>query len=296
VSSVRVGPRFAIPSRTTSPFAGNDFSRVFPASIQQHPQWSRHPGGWLTRYAASRAAPPSGSWVNAAPALGNVAGMATGESGPSPMLGFGPKQAWLAVRDGDPELTMAVLGLRDLGPVAWRTGIDLVHLRDDRVILTPPLPGADGSSWLLVVGRWLAKSTVDTEGLSEILGTDVQYFATHRVTEWHRWQRSRDGRLVRSFEYLGESGEVLDWRGDPDPAERTVGLPATFEPASGSADAEAGDEAPRNILVESDEELDGMAVIVGEDDVFFVAGAWSVDPTTLDGRPAEGPLRAAAAL
>jgi hypothetical protein len=35
-------------------------------------------------------------------------------------------------------------------------------------------------------------------------------------------------------------------------------------------------------------------VLIGEVDVLRIAAAWSLDPTTLDGRPAPGPLRAAA--
>lgn len=184
------------------------------------------------------------------------------------MVGFGGKQAWLAVRDGEPEPIRAGLGLHDLGTVPWRTGIDIAYFTDDRVMLTPALPGAADAFWLLVVGRWLARSTVDVIGLSESLGTEVQYFATDRSTQRHRWRRARDGVLLRSFEWLGLEGELLDWRGDPDLAERQAGLPA-----------DVGDESE---------------VLVDETDVFRVAAAWSVDPTTLDGRPAPGPLRAAA--
>jgi hypothetical protein len=36
-------------------------------------------------------------------------------------------------------------------------------------------------------------------------------------------------------------------------------------------------------------------VIVSEHDVLKVAGAWSIDPTRLEGRPAPGPLRVGAA-
>jgi hypothetical protein len=188
------------------------------------------------------------------------------------MVGFGAKQAWLAIRDGDAELVSAVLGLRDLGPLSWRAGVDLSYLTDDRVLLTPPLPGADGADWLLVAGRWLVQttSTLDVATLSDLLATEVQYFATHRVVELHRWQRARDGELLRSFAYLGETGEVTDWRGEPDPVELSIGLPA--------------------VLGDSDE----TDVLVGEADVMRVAAAWSLDPVRLDGLPAPGPLRAAA--
>ena len=187
------------------------------------------------------------------------------------MVGFGGKQAWLAVRDGDPVTVLQALGLRDLGEVRWRDGIDLAHLTDDRVAVTPPLPGADGSSWVLAAGRWLLKPGVVTDviTLSKELHTEVQFFATHRVTELHRWQRAVGGEPVRSFGYVGQTGEVTSWQGDPDATELGVGLPAGL-----------------------DEETD---VLVAEQDVLKVANAWSIDPTRLDGRPAPGPLRVGAA-
>src|SRR5919202_5486918 len=99
------------------------------------------------------------------------------------MVGFGFKQAWLAVRDAEPAAVLAALGLRDLGEVPWRDGIDLAYLTDDRIAVTPPLPGAAGTRWVLAVGRWLlrADTGVDVIDLSAVLGTEVQFFATHRV-------------------------------------------------------------------------------------------------------------------
>jgi hypothetical protein len=187
------------------------------------------------------------------------------------MVGFGFKQAWVAVRDGSAEAVMAALGLRDLGPVPWRHGIDLAYLTDDRVAVTPPLPGADGAQWLLVTGRWLAtpQSQVDTAALSEALGTEIQFFLTHRVVELHRWERAVDGKLLRAFEYLGENGDITDWRGQPDDGEVAIGIPAALEGET--------------------------EVLVSEMDVMRLAARWSLDPTALDGQPSPGPLHSAAA-
>jgi len=187
------------------------------------------------------------------------------------MVGFGGKQAWLAVREIDAGLLIPALGLRDLGTVSWRDGIDLAHLTDDRVAVTPPLPGARDTRWVLAVGRrlMLPGTPVDVVGLSAELHTEVQFFATHRVTELHRWQRAVDGELVRAFGYVGQTGEVTSWHGEPDPAERDAGLPAALD-----------DEA---------------TILVSENDVLKVADAWSIDPSTLSGRPAPGPLRIGAA-
>jgi hypothetical protein len=182
------------------------------------------------------------------------------------MVGFGPKQAWLAVREGDPDAVRAALGLRDLGPVGWRAGIDLAYLTDDRVILTPLLEGV--GRWLLVTGRWLWNRRLSVLDLSEGLGTEVHHYASNRSLERHEWERADKGTLVRSFAYDGRAAEILRWIGDPDPAEAELGL--------------------------RDRPGDDADVLIGESDVMRLAGAWSVDPSTLDGRPAAGPLRAAA--
>ena len=184
------------------------------------------------------------------------------------MVGFGGKQGWVAVRDRDQAAVIAALGLRDLGEVPWREGVDLAYFTDDRVVVTPPLEGADDAEWTLAAGRWLLRPdvSVDVVGLSAELGTEVQLFASHRVTELHRWQRARDGELIRAFGYVGQL--VTSWHGVPDAAERAAGLPSFME--------------------------DGSDVLVSEHDVMRVAHAWSVDPTGLGARPAPGQLRAAA--
>jgi hypothetical protein len=185
------------------------------------------------------------------------------------MVAFGTKQAWLAVRDGSPGPIVTALGLRDLGSVDWRSGVDLAYLTDDRLVLTPTVPGARDAGWILIAGRWLLRSTVDIIALSAELGTEVQAFSTYRVGEHHRWQRAVDGILVRAFGYAGTAGEITTWYGDPDDTELALGLPP----------------AP-------DEEYEPL---IGEGDVMRVAAAWSIDPTRLAGRVAPGPLRILAA-
>jgi len=193
------------------------------------------------------------------------------------MVGFGPKQAWLAVREGDATKVLDALALRDLGTVSWRDAVDVAYLTDDRLLITPLLAGAGGARWLLVAGRWLLRPqvVVDVVELSWMLGTEVQFFSTYRVGEVHRWERAVDGELVRAFAYVGETGEVERWIGEPDAAERALGLPAGVESETG----ETGE------------------VLVSEHDVLRLAGAWSVNPEELDGRragPGEQPRAAAA--
>jgi hypothetical protein len=200
------------------------------------------------------------------------------------MVGFGSKQAWLAVRDGDPGAVLEALGLRDLGEVPWRTGIDLAHLTDDRVVVTPPLAGG----WVLAVGRHLLLTAPAVDELSRRLQTEVQYFATHRVTETHRWQRAVDGSLIRAFGYVGQTGDVTSWFGEPDAVERAAGLPASY----GDPDVKPDDPFEAELAQLLTEEED-VTVLVSEQDVLRVAAGWSLDPTTLDGL-ATGPLRVGA--
>jgi hypothetical protein len=74
--------------------------------------------------------------------------------------------------------------------------------------------------------------------------------------------------LLRSFAYLGDGGRLLSDKGDWTPIELSLNInleiPEDFDPFSG----EENPFRPPN-----------------EADVMAVAGAWSVDPTTLDERP-----------
>jgi len=183
------------------------------------------------------------------------------------MVGFGYKTGWLAVRDGELDGIVRALGGRVDGPVGWVEGVRVAYDRDDTVLVTPRLPGADGAAWMLVAGWYVAhhRDTLDVAALSATLDREVQLFVTHRVVELHRWERAAGGVRVRAFEYIGESGEVRRWHGPSHDVELAIGLPPEPPP----------DES----------------VLVGEEDVMRVAGAWSVDPTALDGQPAPGPLR-----
>jgi hypothetical protein len=189
--------------------------------------------------------------------------------GDAAMVGFGYKMGWFAVAASDPAPVMAALGLHDLGSTPWRTGIDLAYLTEGRFAVTPPLPGAGGRDWILIAGRdLLVAERADLAGLSARLHSEAQFFQTHRVVEAHRWERAIEGLLVRAFEYIGEQGRVPTWYGDPDQTERSIGLPEVL-----------ADEAD---------------IIVNEQDVMRMAAAWSVDPSSLDGRPSPGQLRVAA--
>jgi hypothetical protein len=126
--------------------------------------------------------------------------------------GFGPKMAWLAVR-AEPQLVMDALGLKDLGVVDPRTGLDLAHFTDDRVVVVAV------EQWCLVAGKWLFRWS-GIAALSMQLGAEVQYFATDRSLVMHRWARAYGADVFMSDEdALVDENDVFrvasQWSVDP---------------------------------------------------------------------------------
>jgi hypothetical protein len=93
---------------------------------------------------------------------------------------------------------------------------------------------------------------------SRLGGREVQYFATHRVSEGHILERAVDGKVTRYFYDCGCDGEHAE-EGEPTPGEWAAGY--TINPPDDEIDEEEGPWFPN------------------EEFVFAVAGAWSVDPT-----------------
>ena len=177
---------------------------------------------------------------------------ATTRSAPVPHdrrpAGFGPKTGWIAVRGASAEAVVQALGLRDVRPASWDDGIDAAY--DEGVFVGPPVDG-----WVFAAGADILTRQVDPAGLSRELGSQVQLFRTHRVTEAHEWTLADSGTVIRAVRYVGETGEFHQ-TGEPTGAEHALGL-------------------------------DNPDVIISEDEVFAVAGAWSLDPTTLHDHPSE---------
>src|SRR5262249_48838235 len=87
----------------------------------------------------------------------------------------------------------------------------------------------------------------DIAGISRRLGTQVQIFRTHRVSDHHEWALADGGIVLRSLS-TGDSGHPQS--GEPTDLERSLSVAV--------ADA-----------------------MISEDDVFAVAGGRSLDPTRL---------------
>lgn len=167
--------------------------------------------------------------------------------GPEP---FGYKTGWLAIRCQDPRRVLETLGGTDVRPANWKTGLAAAEGPGGQVFVSPSLDG-----WVLAVG--LLELGEDRALLERLAAEfeEVQFFATHRVTEHHAWLRYQKGALVRDYCYSGDQGAVERDAGALTPEEQALGF-GRF-PRKGDA---GGESFPC------------------EEDVLDIAAAWGADP------------------
>lgn len=170
---------------------------------------------------------------------GNPPGTDTTSFAISPAIADGEwsgAQSWLALRNSDRSKVAEAMSTRNLT-------MNVLEPERDWTLATGKLPEAPDPALMALL----------TE-LSREFG-EALYFATYRIVEYHAWARAREGRVVRAFAYLGESGEVLLNQGRPTAAEIEAGL----EP-------DAVDEWTPD-----------------DDTVFAIARAWGIDPAEVPG-------------
>jgi|SRR5688572_7956888 len=183
-------------------------------------------------------------------------------------VSFGYKTAWLALRTDSRDNVVRALGLRSVAPASPTLGIQRSYEWDPDAAASPVFVSAPVHGWVLCVGgAWfaIADARPPTFGdlvarLSGELRCDAQFFCTHRVVESHGWARAVNGKLLRAYLYVGESGETALNYGEPTADEVHLGF-ALFAP---SADGDSS-----------------AAASPGEEDVIRLAARWSVNPTNL---------------
>lgn len=159
---------------------------------------------------------------------------------PDQPLSFGDRTIWLAIRAQDGKRVAEGLGLRQLQPANWKTGLACIHGNGDstrRVFVTPPVNG-----WILVAGALPepGDDLNDEEAmpfLKEVAShfPDVQYFGTHNLVDWHAWAVVKQGKLRRAYSYIGDLG-LKNWDlGPKTRVEQELGL-NFFDPDDPSAD------------------------------------------------------------
>jgi len=201
------------------------------------------------------------TWIPVVVALGlSVYGQAPNGK-ISPPVPFGFKTGWIAVRSTDLKAVAESLPIRSQTSADWRDGIEAAN-DVGSVFITPPVNG-----WICIVGEWAA-GTGERRSVESIAKTvselssrfgEAHGYATHRIIEYHHWIMAKQGRVLRCFAYIGESGEILCQSGSVTNAEKRLRY-ASLPPDQWLPD---------------------------EQDVITVASAWSFDPTKLSS--ASGP-------
>lgn len=184
-------------------------------------------------------------------------------------IDFGYKTIWIAVKTSNKERLAELLNLTKIQSSNWKSGIEFAY--DGGVFITPQI-----GEWTLAVGYSLA-NTDDSLGIHKLERTlnllsnefeEAHSFATHRIVEYHHWIKSINGKIQRTYVYLGESGENIKVYGVPTPAEENLNLFNSFSP-------EAKEESywDREDVTTANEEL-----------VMRIAEQWSVNPSKLSER------------
>lgn len=184
-------------------------------------------------------------------------------------IGFGYKTSWLAIKSNQQEHIATILGLWDIKASNWELGIN--STQDKLVFISPTI-----DDWTLVIGSSLPSGDSDEslkkvklllKKLSKEFG-EAHFYSTHRVVEFHCWIKSTNGSIERVYSFLGESGENIDVSGEPTEIEKKYNLINSL-----SQEAQNENYFEREDLTYPDEEL-----------VMLIAGAWSINPITLDDR------------
>lgn len=184
-------------------------------------------------------------------------------------IDFGYKTVWIAVKTGNKERIVEILGLKNIQSSNWKSGIETAY--DNGVFITPQI-----GKWTLAVGIKLINNN-DLENINKLEKTinklsdefgEAQSFGTHRVVEYHHWMKSVNGKITRVYSYIGESAESIKVFGDLTEPEIGLNLFNSF-----SKEAKSDEYWNREDLDYADEEL-----------VMKIADNWSVNPTRLTER------------
>jgi hypothetical protein len=179
---------------------------------------------------------------------------------------FGYKCNWLAVRTTDTDRLASIFRLTNATPYNWENGVARGY--DGHFFISPPIDG-----WSFIVSRSLPYAEDDDKivVLKEILSElslefgEAQYFGTYRVVGFDCWMKAGNGILERAYAVVDGGNTIVE--GEPTPVETGFRLLNTLS-----------EEA------DTDPEYFEKMQFPDESMTMEVAGAWSIDPQSLDGR------------
>jgi hypothetical protein len=199
------------------------------------------------------------------------------DNAPDRALAFGSEMSWLAVKTEDAHLLASALGLSELHPANWNSGLGAIYdleLSDMFVFISPPIKG-----WTMVAGVSLplpaGGSFIDKAAplLQHLSGrfSSVQYFAAFPIIDFYAWARFEHGQPTRAFA-IGDAGIVWD-TGKLTPDERRLGLSMIELRGIRNRHGDVGGE---------------LDLHPTEQHVLSIASGWSINPMSIDGEAGVG--------
>lgn len=166
---------------------------------------------------------------------------------------FGYKCNWLCVKANSPLEVIEKLGLKNAEPSNWDKGIEMAY--NGYRFVSPALDG-----YVLVVNIGMDILTLAPELLDEKakLFSEMQFFVTQRVSDYHAWVKYVNGVMVRGYGWCGCDGMVFLNRGEFTPEETKLGF---------------------TNLLPSEKADWGTHETACEEHVIELAAAWGVDPS-----------------
>lgn len=180
---------------------------------------------------------------------------------------FEPPARWLAVRTHNPRLVQVALGVQNARACAWSDAI--IAPFEPRLFIAPSVNG-----WVVVMGCDLPDPADDVDDcflfltqLSQKLG-EVQFFSRNRAVSHHGWARLDRGKVIRAYMWAGQTV----WnQGSVTEAERDLKVRCL------------GYTEGSDVLGLSDREV----LALNTERVVRLAGAWSLDPTSIESETLE---------
>jgi hypothetical protein len=220
---------------------------------------------------------------------------------------FGFKVNWFALKASDPGSVLDAFEIGEATPSNWASGIAAAYSYDAPlgdvpwIFMSPPVNG-----WILAVSSSLLYPTIETHHdigkrfdalFSRLMERfdDVQFFGSHRVSDFVAWARAVKGKPMRVFAWSGCNGEVLANVGERTPEEAKLGIINL----TGLSPSDAVDKIFK-IVGEQQDEADALVAsglsrrealarvrqngrggFPDETDVIELAALWSLDPSRL---------------
>ena len=169
---------------------------------------------------------------------------------------FGYKTCWYAIKNETTQSVIEKMKLQTVSESNWEDGIGRVCNSENCVFVSPLIDG-----YILNIGM-----TPDDEHSNvknhALPFSELQYFGTHRVTEYNAWAKYMDGKIIRGYCYIGDRHEVTWCEGDITLEEVLLGF----------------GKFPRSNDELLSENFD-FENLPDEEDVLAIAKAWGVDTT-----------------